>query len=649
MTKLLSVCLIVKNEQDVLDRCLSSISELADEIIVVDTGSTDQSKEIAHKHTNHVYDFEWVNDFSAARNESIKHATSKWVLVLDADEYIDANDTSSIRTYLENLTPSAINIFTVSVFSFKGESMRKANLLEGSIGRLFANGFGIKFVRPIHEQLASKDGQQLRSLKAPISIYHTGYLDSVLASKNKSERNLQLFSEHKKQSNFTPYDYFTLGNEYTLENNSKQALYYYEKAYKKSKPTTAWHYLLVFELILNHMRNDRIYEAWTLLEHECKDKKNYPDYHSMQGLIYEHLGLYGQAKSAFQTALRKSDELASTNTIFWLVSPMLAMDTPLTKLVAIAMAEHNTKDTIYYLTKKVNSDPSDYASLLQLFELMLHFEKDYKQVHKFISMLFPNPDNDQLYLLFKVFNVLGDSKLVTAYYEQLSGNRQLSLQDLVKYALITNNQNGLLEHINLQKSNPLTKELLHVLSLSYMVWGIDVVDSFQIEEEDQALQHAYEFYKGLKSQSFSEDWIEQYHDFIFRLVTDLLRIRQYDTFDRYIEQLSHPVLINALANYFYSIYKYDDAVSYYSVLLDANQLTLPSYLNLAMLHINDGLYDDAIPFLERAIEESPNYNKLYIYLLTHCSNEETKSKYRKQLLDRFPQYRKLPFLQQLLK
>ncbi|MGG4411271.1 glycosyltransferase family 2 protein, partial [Niallia taxi] len=84
-----SLCMIVKNEESVLDRCLASVAHLVDEVIIVDTGSTDKTKEIASKYTSKIFDFEWINDFSAARNFAAEQATGDWILVLDADEYID--------------------------------------------------------------------------------------------------------------------------------------------------------------------------------------------------------------------------------------------------------------------------------------------------------------------------------------------------------------------------------------------------------------------------------------------------------------------------------------------------------------------------------------------------------------------------------
>ena len=79
-----SLCLIVKNEADRLDNCLKSVAEAVDEIIIVDTGSTDETKEIARRYTDKVYDFTWCDDFSAARNESFRHATKDYILWLDA-------------------------------------------------------------------------------------------------------------------------------------------------------------------------------------------------------------------------------------------------------------------------------------------------------------------------------------------------------------------------------------------------------------------------------------------------------------------------------------------------------------------------------------------------------------------------------------
>ena len=98
----ISLCMITKNEDLFLEQCLNSVKNLVDEIIIVDTGSTDRTKEISRKFTDNVFDFEWCDDFSAARNESLKHATGDWILVLDADETISEKDHHTIKEFIDN-------------------------------------------------------------------------------------------------------------------------------------------------------------------------------------------------------------------------------------------------------------------------------------------------------------------------------------------------------------------------------------------------------------------------------------------------------------------------------------------------------------------------------------------------------------------
>ncbi|MBQ2578818.1 MAG: glycosyltransferase family 2 protein, partial [Lachnospiraceae bacterium] len=85
----ISLCMIVKNEEMVLERCLESIHDLVDEIIIVDTGSTDDTKSIAAKYTRLIYDFSWVDDFSKARNFAFSKATGDYIYSCDADEVLD--------------------------------------------------------------------------------------------------------------------------------------------------------------------------------------------------------------------------------------------------------------------------------------------------------------------------------------------------------------------------------------------------------------------------------------------------------------------------------------------------------------------------------------------------------------------------------
>ena len=102
----ISLCMIVKNEEDVLERCLSSVQSLVDEIIIVDTGSTDKTKDIAVKFTDHVYDFVWNDDFAAARNISFEKATMNYCMWLDADDVILEKDQAELKAVKAKMTGS---------------------------------------------------------------------------------------------------------------------------------------------------------------------------------------------------------------------------------------------------------------------------------------------------------------------------------------------------------------------------------------------------------------------------------------------------------------------------------------------------------------------------------------------------------------
>ena len=101
----ISLCMIVKNEEKILKRCLDSVADLVDEIIIADTGSTDATRAIAAQYTEHVYDFPWTYDFSAARNDVFSRATKEYIYSADADEVLSPENRNRFRLLKETLLP----------------------------------------------------------------------------------------------------------------------------------------------------------------------------------------------------------------------------------------------------------------------------------------------------------------------------------------------------------------------------------------------------------------------------------------------------------------------------------------------------------------------------------------------------------------
>ncbi len=192
----LSLCMIVKNEEKHLARCLSSVKDVADEIIMVDTGSTDKTIEIAELFGVKIFHFKWVNDFSAARNFALSKCTGDWILYLDADEELSPDSIEEVKKYKLHKR-AGVNCTVKSLGSAStNESVMK-------YPRLFANVSGVEFVGKVHEQIIdSLRKNKIPLVESDIEIIHHGYAIDKEGLQKKKERNLSLLlSNENKKSN----------------------------------------------------------------------------------------------------------------------------------------------------------------------------------------------------------------------------------------------------------------------------------------------------------------------------------------------------------------------------------------------------------------------------------------------------------------
>ena len=188
----LSVCLIVKNEEKFLGQCLQSIAGLAQQIIVVDTGSADRSLEIAKTFGAETYMIPWQDDFSAARNAALEHATGDWILILDADEELPAEQHSPLLADMNKPSLLACRLPLVNLeHEADGQSF---------IPRLFRNAPGVFYTGRIHEQVfpslmpySKAWGLELGFGTA--QLLHHGYTKQIVRDRNKIERNLALLRQ----------------------------------------------------------------------------------------------------------------------------------------------------------------------------------------------------------------------------------------------------------------------------------------------------------------------------------------------------------------------------------------------------------------------------------------------------------------------
>lgn len=199
-----SLCMIVRDEEDCLPRCLEAAAPHVDEIVVVDTGSCDRTVEIAEGFGARVLHHPWQEDFSAPRNTAIEAATSDWILSLDADEVISSQAAEELRSI------ARMQRFVAAAFTLRSEEARGER--NATMVRAFRRRPDIRYRYRIHEQvlpdvMRAVRSEGLRIARVEGEILHTGYRPEVMEARGKDSRNLGLFH---KQLQETPDDLYML-------------------------------------------------------------------------------------------------------------------------------------------------------------------------------------------------------------------------------------------------------------------------------------------------------------------------------------------------------------------------------------------------------------------------------------------------------
>jgi len=214
----ISLCMMVKNEEELLPQCLESIKDVVDEIIVVDTGSTDGTIEIAESYGATVYHHPWENDFSKHRNQSISYATSDWIFIIDADEELSPHSSVQLRQTISEVLPEVSYLYLeVHDKNTNGQVM---SVMHRPL--LFRNHMGFKYKNFIHNELELKGCGDTSNLV----LFHYGYHLSPEKMKAKFERTTRLLKKRMEEEPDRPEAPFFLCKSCGTEKLSAEAIYY---------------------------------------------------------------------------------------------------------------------------------------------------------------------------------------------------------------------------------------------------------------------------------------------------------------------------------------------------------------------------------------------------------------------------------------
>lgn len=262
----ISVCIIAKNEEKYIEECLRRLQPYGMEIIVADTGSTDRTKEIALKYADKVVEFEWIDDFSAARNFCVSEASNDWILTLDCDEHVSKMNVQGILQLMQRY-PKGTGIIQLHNLVYDEEG--KLQYGTDQVVRFYHRGF-FGYESPIHEQLVTKSSVvkgQTQTFLLPVEVIHHGYALTPEEMEKKQNRNLELLRKSVNKGGNDLYLYFQIGQSEFILKHNEEAIEAYEKALT-FQPTmeSAYEELLVASLAMAYVRDNRIKAALKLME-----------------------------------------------------------------------------------------------------------------------------------------------------------------------------------------------------------------------------------------------------------------------------------------------------------------------------------------------------------------------------------------------
>lgn len=260
----ISCAIIVKNGAATIERCLKSLQGSVDEIVLVDTGSTDNTLALALKYTNHIYHFDWIDDFSAARNFSLSKCSGDWIFVIDADEYLTEAVRSKLTAFV-NAHPDAVGKIAQLNTTLTPEGPQSSQCV---LTRFFPKG--LAFTGRIHEQVETDRPR----LFTGIAVGHDGYL-----ADNKVARNRVLLELELEENPKDPYLLFQVGKQYFIEKNYAQATSYYAQALAVAPAASPTFSYLVCDLLFCHMKLSRWPDGITLIQAAYDLMSHLADFH----------------------------------------------------------------------------------------------------------------------------------------------------------------------------------------------------------------------------------------------------------------------------------------------------------------------------------------------------------------------------------
>lgn len=299
---MISICIIVKNEEKNIEKCLKKLLPLNYEIIVVDTGSTDNTKEEALKYTSNVYDFKWCDDFSAARNFAASKASNDYVLMVDSDEFLIEYNKAELERLINERPNDVGRIHRNNEFTREGKTYKSKEL----VNRLFSRKL-YYYTGEIHEQVTLIADGEYETYPIPLCFKHLGYEGSEEQIKAKAVRNIEMLKKVLDKNGNDPYILYQLGKGYYLNGDNKNAVYYFSRALEFDLDIKLEYVIDMVEMYGYSLLNSGKKEEALFFENIYNEFSGSADFVFLMGLIYMQNLKFEEAEKEFLKAAAYED------------------------------------------------------------------------------------------------------------------------------------------------------------------------------------------------------------------------------------------------------------------------------------------------------------------------------------------------------
>lgn len=293
----ISVCIITKNEGDKLERCLKSLMGHGCELVVVDTGSVDNTRDVIARYADVSGDFAWCNDFSRARNFSVSLATNDLIMVLDTDEYIERADMEAVLEAFAANPEMVGRIERINRYRAGGMEEKFTE----RISRVFDRRFH-EYRGRIHEQVVRKDGGSQQNVDVAVSIGHTGYEGDPQEKRAKAARNIELLQMDLREYGPDPYVLYQLGKGYYMSEQYEKAGEAFEEGLGFDLDPALEYVQDMVETYGYCLMQMKRYPEMMFLENIYKEFAVSADYVFLMGLAYMNNERFDEAIRQFEKA-----------------------------------------------------------------------------------------------------------------------------------------------------------------------------------------------------------------------------------------------------------------------------------------------------------------------------------------------------------